>query len=258
MAFVSTVDCIEGEGDLKNSIPRQALASDSLFIEQKGQENPSELFRMVKKVAQFWEQQGIFNYLVYKSSADQGWEMVPTQGSEQSLWDRICGFTRQLNVLAKVTFGRSSVSNPERKRVFTKYQELQSFQVKETAETVNQVVKDVFCKETVINSQLLWEGKHVRVLYNYAPIGKEGLHFLLIPKIHKERLSQLSQDEFEEIQTFAATLIKQYPNHLCYRYNKTGKLSGQTVPHFHEHVVFVLPQHDRWGKLSVFFRMILP
>ena len=45
---------------------------------------------------------------------------------------------------------------------------------------------------------------------------------------------------------------------IAYQYHKTGKLAGQTVAHWHEHLVFVLPSYDLWGKLTVFFRMIVP
>ena len=259
MAIISSVDCIEQGTDWKITIPTAALASNSLLIEPtSGQPNSSELFKMVQKVAQFWESKGVKNYLVYKSNEDTAWEMVPVQGTKTSFWDRSRAFAHQLYVVSSVTFGRYSVSESEKDRLITEYKDLASFDAKETASTVNQVAQDAFCKKAVIDSQLIWEGKYVRVLYNYAPIGSEGLHFLLVPKAHKEGLTELSQEEFEEVQTLAETLKQHYPNHRCYRYNKTGSLAGQTVPHFHEHVVFVLPQDDFKGKLSVFLRMITP
>jgi diadenosine tetraphosphate (Ap4A) HIT family hydrolase len=241
MAMITSMDIEEGT-DWKISIPTKALHSNSVLIEQKGDNNFSELYTMMNKVAQFWEQKGIFNYLIYSSSEEHSWEMAPVQG-----------FFQQLKVMARVTFGRAEIE-----KKYTDYKDFTSFAARATSETVQQVATDAFCKKEVIDSQLLWEGKHIRVLYNYAPIGKEGLHFLLVPKVHKERFSELSQEEFIEIQTFAESLMKRFPDHLCYRYNKTGSLAGQTVPHFHEHIVFILPEHDFLGKLSVFLRMIIP
>ena len=258
MAMITSMDCIAGGDDWKITIPSHALASNSLQIEPKGQENPSELYKMMQKVAQYWESSGLVNYLVYKSSVDISWEMVPTEGQQTSLWDRIRSYFQQFIIIARVTFGRYLVTDTEKRHLFTKYEALTSFEAQETAATTHQVTVDAFCKKQVIDSQLVWEGKQIRVLYNYAPIGSEGLHFLVVPIAHKERLTQLSEEEFVEMQTIATTLIRQYPQHLCYRYSKTGSLAGQTVPHFHEHIVFLQPQDDLWGKLSVFFRMILP
>jgi diadenosine tetraphosphate (Ap4A) HIT family hydrolase len=257
MAIISSVDCIDDGTDWKISIPTQGLASKSLYIERKGDKNPSELFRMMNKVATYWEQKkGIFNYLVYTSSEDQGWEMLPVPGEKSSWRDWMGGIAHQFTVMGRVTFGRYTLAESEKKHLYTEYNDLTSFQTQVTGDAVQQVSPDAFCKKEVIDSQLLWEGEHVRVLYNYAPIGNEGLHFLLVPKAHKERLSQLTQEEFEEIQALAGMLKQHYPDHTCYRYNKSGSLAGQTVLHFHEHVVFILPQHDLKGKLSVFFRMI--
>ena len=258
MSMIASVDFIDEGNDWKISIPTQGLASNSLLITPKGEENPSELYQTMQKVAQYWESHGISNYLVYKSSADQSWEMVPTEGQKSSLWDRIRSYARQFLIVARVTFGRYFLSGAEIEHLIASYESLTSFKAQETAQKTQHIAQDAFCKKEVIDSQCIFDGKEIRVLYNYAPIGSEGLHFLIVPKAHKERFTELSLQEFEEMQTVAASLIKHYPNHLCYRYSKTGSLAGQTVPHFHEHVVFLQPQDDLWGKLSVFFRMILP
>ncbi len=242
-----SADYVIDEGsDWKISIPQQRLASNSVLIERKGDSNSSELFSMMQKVVRLWEKQGISNYLVYKSSQETGWEMVPYSGNPASTWDKIRAFGRQFLVLSRVTFGRAEFSA----QVSEKPTPLVA--------TVQKVAQDAFCTKSVIDSQLIWEGKHICVLYNYAPIGQEGLHYLLVPKAHREKFTELNQDEFDEVQQFAGELIDKYPGHLCYRYHKTGLLAGQTVPHFHEHVVFIRPQHDLKGKLSVFYRMVMP
>src|SRR3569832_753069 len=237
----------EGD-DWKISITQQRLASNSVLIERKKDENPTDLLSLMQKVATLWRQQGGSNYLVYKSSQESNWEMVPYAGTPSSTWDKICAYGRQLLVLSRVTFGRAKFSGD----VSIGPSAL------ETTATVQKVAQDAFCTKAVIDAQLICEGKHIRVLYNYAPIGEEGLHYLLVPKAHKEKFTELNQDEFDEIQKFAGKLIANYPEHLCYRYSKTGRLAGQTVPHFHEHVVFLRPEHDFKGKLSVFWRMVMP
>lgn len=256
--MVTSVDCIDEGSDWKISVPQTALSSHSLLIDRKGEENSKELFSMMQKVARFWEKQGICNYLVYKSSLDTGWEMVPAFGNKNSFWDRTRSIVQQLQVVFLLTFGRYPLSGKERSQVFNASKDLKHEQNVPTQDRVASAAVDAFCKKEVIDSQLIWEGKHIRVLYNYAPIGKEGLHYLLVPKAHHEKLTELTQDEFDEAHEFAGALIKNYPEHICYRYHKTGSLAGQTVPHFHEHVVFVKPEHDFKGKLSVFYRMIKP
>lgn len=251
--------CIDQGRDWSIFCSDEALALNSLSISPNtSQSNTSELYRLMKKVAQFWEESGVLNYLVYKSSADRGWEMVPVpvNGPSNSLWDRVRAYVHQLVVLMRVTFGRYQVAYMEKHHLITKYTDLTSFVAQHAGQRTEQVAEDAFCKKEVIDSQRIFEGKCINVLYNYAPIG--DLHFLLVPKKHKERLSDLSEQEFTEIQTLTANLIKKYPGYLCYQYSKTGKLAGQTVAHFHQHVVFILPKNDLWGKLSVFFRMILP
>jgi diadenosine tetraphosphate (Ap4A) HIT family hydrolase len=258
MSMVSSVDCIDEGTDWKITIPQTALSSHSLLIDRKGEENSKELFAMMQKVARFWEKQGICNYLAYKSSLDNGWEMVPTSGNKTSLWDRTRGLAQQLQVVFHLAFGRYSLSEKERSCVFKASKDLTSDQAFKTQESVQSATVDAFCKKEVIDSQLIWEGKHMRVLFNYAPLGKEGLHYLIVPRAHREKLTELTQEEFDEGHEFASALIKNYPEHICYRYHKTGSLAGQTVPHFHEHVVFVKPEHDFRGKLSVFYRMVTP
>lgn len=213
---------------------------------------------MMKKVTQFWEQKGIANYLIYTASGERGWEMAPVEGDRSSLLARVKAFFLQLVVIVRVTFGRYTHSTDERKSLHNEYREITSQKVEKVAEERLHAGEDAFCKRPVIDSQQIWEGKHIRVLFNYAPIGAEKLHFLLTPKAHKEKFSELSKEEFEEVQTFAKTLVEHYSEHKYYRYNKTGSLAGQTVPHFHEHVVFVRPQHEFWGQLSVFLRMLIP
>ncbi len=249
MSMVSSVDCIDEGTDWKISIPQTALSSNSLLIERKGEANSQELFAMMQKVARFWEKHGIYNYLVYRSSGDPGWEMVPTFGNQSSFWDRIRAFAHQLQVVTRATYGRQQFSQKDR---------LGTVAASPNSHTLSGSSIDAFCKKEVIESQRIWEGRHIQVLYNYAPIGKEGLHYLLVTKAHREKLTELTQDEFDEVQKFADALIKHYPEHVYYRYSKTGSLAGQTVPHFHEHVVFVRPEHDFIGKLSVFYRMVKP
>ncbi len=244
------------------TIPSQALAPrGSVYCESKNAGDVSELFSLSQKVAQFWEHQWArkgwgANYFFYTSSQEKGWEIVPYPPSYPSGYaEKIKAWILQFQVTAAVVFGkfsRTSEVDPSFKKKF------QSFQVQSPSTKVQQIATDAFCDERVINSQGIWEGTHIQVLYNYKPLGKEGLHFLLVTKEHKERFTELSLEEFQEKERLAAALIKYYSGYTWYRYHKTGRLAGQSEPHFHEHVVFVQPQDEFWSKLSLFVRMIFP
>lgn len=80
-----SADYVIDEGrDWKITIPKRRVASNSVLIDSKGGENSTELFTILQKVVRLWESQGISNYLVYKSSREANWEMVPYAGTSAS------------------------------------------------------------------------------------------------------------------------------------------------------------------------------
>lgn len=90
---------------------------------------------------------------------------------------------------------------------------------------------------------MVFEGKKINVLYNYAPLvgGKEKLHFLIVPKQHRPKFSDLTEAEYLEAMVIAQKLISFYKDkgyHTAYLFDKSGREAGQTVPHWHEHLVF--------------------
>ena len=60
-------------------------------------------------------------------------------------------------------------------------------------------------------------------------------------------------------------LVKKLVNHYCslgyptaYIFNKNGREAGQSIPHWHEHVVFTATRTQEWlGKLTVLKNMLL-
>lgn len=237
----------------------QGLASGSVRLISSNEDHfPEELFVVMQKVALFWESKEIKNYFVYKNSQEQGWEMVPYEGTQTSSWDMMQSVARQFEIFFRVVWGRSERSKEEQNSCCVAYHEMAQIQLKEHINEEGDVGTDVFCNPTIINRQQIGEKQSIRILHDYAPLGEDRLHFLLVPKAHKERLTDLSLDEFCEMQQMAQKIISLYPDHICYQYHKTGKLAGQTVNHFHHHLVFV-KSHNEWqGQLGAFFRMIIP
>jgi len=245
---------VDAETSWSVEFPAEALAAGSVSIRPRGENSDvNDLFTCMQKIAQYWEHRGSNNYLIYANSRETGWEMVPYVGSRESTWDIISSFFRQVEVLSRVVWGRAAqVEDPVQAQAIVNFQ---------TAIPSGGIVvkgSDVFCNKQVTGKQQIVKDKNIRVLHDYAPLGEDKLHFLLVPKAHKERFTELSFAEFQSMQAMAQKIVALYPDYICYQYFKTGKLAGQTVPHFHHHLVFVKPQNEWQGQLAVFMRMICP
>ena len=126
---------------------------------------------------------------------------------------------------------------------------------------------DPFCQDNIYKSQQVFPltpEANMRVLFNYAPIGFGGerLHFLITPKAHRKTFENLTQFEYVK----AMELVKMLHDHFTktrdkvekvYLIHKNGKDAGQTVEHWHLHVIFSLSrQQSFWGKWTVFKNII--
>jgi diadenosine tetraphosphate (Ap4A) HIT family hydrolase len=124
---------------------------------------------------------------------------------------------------------------------------------------------DSFCKDDTIERQWVITGRKVNVLFNYAPIGFGGerLHFLVVPKQHRETFTDVTQEEYCESLELTGKLIdhvtatrKAVKN--VYLLNKTGIDAGQTVKHWHLHAIFSTNKaQDFWGKITVIKNILL-
>jgi diadenosine tetraphosphate (Ap4A) HIT family hydrolase len=240
-------------------VPEYALSSGSLKVCPKENHfNQQEAFVLLQKIASVWKEQGIDNYLIYRKSDELSWEIVPYYGNHSSLWNRFNSIVKQLFVLACVSFDRCFVSLSQREITFKQYQNQFSTPLP-SEEKTTRVATDAFCNPEVVARQCVLSGQYIDVLYNYAPInaGKEQLHFLLVPKAHREGFDDLTAEEYAEVVQLTEKLCSIFST-TSYQYHKTGALAGQTVSHWHQHLVFVEPGYSWLGKLSVLFRMAIP
>lgn len=251
-------ECPLGEGSLQIK-----LKADRINYSDFQDENHLETNTLIKKIAQAWKKKGIENYLIYaKESKDPSstfsWEIVPYPKT-------CCNFWKQFKVLWNVTFGSFAQSKTERERIAIEVQKEIDFsaELAKKAETVKAVTKkDFFCDEKVINKQLVFEGEEINVLYDHAPIaiGKDKLHFLIMPKKHREIVTDVTPTEYLEAMQLTQKLIKYYKEKgiaTAYIFDKNGYPAGQTVPHWHEHVVFTATKTEEFcGKLQVLRKMI--
>lgn len=263
------------------SIPYCPLADESLRIEPQAavlhftdwnRENHESSYALIRNIAYNWKEEGIHDYLIYGKEvygADSGkfyWEVIPFHG-----WKRFNQFGRFWNhfkLLKKVVFGPSCLSEQDlglRIQNFQKIKEVlaNSFDSSSPPSTLAKS-DDPFCQDEVIVRQSVFDANpYVTILYNFAPIGlgKEKLHFLIIPKQHRHGLTDLTKEEYQESMILAAKLIsfyqkKGYPS--AYLLHKTGAEAGQTVPHWHLHVIFTANAVEEYaGKFMILKRMLI-
>lgn len=275
---------IESNDSVYVKIPKKPLTRNSLQIGTlKGRsyvnwtsEDHSNAFISLKKTVAVWEKQGRNQYLVYgkeqlgkerlKNKTAFRWEFVPYKPIPiiGCIWQRFV-------VLCRIIFGGTTLSEIQKKKQLKDYKVL--FEglpspLQEQAEKVSEVAKDndAFCKSEVIKSQRVLEGESINVLYDYAPIDLDGekLHFLVVPKVHKEKFSELSEVEYLEATKLSQQLITQLSRSKerdiqdIHLYHKTGKDAGQIVPHWHMHMIFTSKKvQSFWEKLIVFKKMLV-
>lgn len=230
-------------------LPEHGLASGSVKIESRypgrhfadwTRTEDTEVYGLIQKVARLWKRQGIDNYLVIGKENIAGagsfdWEVVPYQTAGWRFW-------KQLQVIWLVFIGSRSVSSEERQQLMEEYATAQPFlagPLMAADEAEVSMAGDAFCRTAVIEKQQVIDqpAMSVRVLYDYKPLAKN--HFLIVTKQHAEKFSEVSLKAYLEASAYARQLLKKYgrEGNVAYLYHKTGKEAGQTVPHWHMHVV---------------------
>jgi len=256
----TTMKIIVPERQLGNgSVQIVPISNEPSFAKWKGNQN-AEAHELIQKIAQIWEKKGIHDYLVYGKESSNGafsWEIVPYEKSTFKFW-------KQFIVLWKITFGTSPTPRIIRQKVADDLKGEAAILTNPVAKVVkaSKNIKDAFCNPDVIARQLVFQGKKVNVLYNHAPIaiGEGKLHFLITPKDHCQKFTELSQEVTAEADDLSQKLVKHYKSKkfdTAYVFNKNGEESGQTVSHWHQHLVFTATKiQEFFGKLLVLLKML--
>ncbi|QLH36934.1 MAG: HIT domain-containing protein [Parachlamydiaceae bacterium] len=77
---------------------------------------------------------------------------------------------------------------------------------------------------------------------------------------HREKFSDLTLHEYLETMQFAQRLVSFYKEKgfRAHIFNKSGHRAGQTVPHWHEHLIFTSTKTQEFlGKLAIFKSMLI-
>jgi histidine triad (HIT) family protein len=104
----------------------------------------------------------------------------------------------------------------------------------------------IFCK--IVNGEIpsakVFENEHVVAFLDISQVTKG--HTLVIPKVHKENLFELTpeiaRNVFEVVPSIANALKAEYEPVAFNLVNNNGEQAGQSVFHFHLHLI------PRYGK----------
>jgi diadenosine tetraphosphate (Ap4A) HIT family hydrolase len=256
------------------SVPSCPLQTGSLAVSSLSNEKSitqwtpqqhGEAYNLLENIAALWrEQEFIDDFMIIGT-------IPPRMHSDQFFWEIIpyvkngLNYIDQISVVWNLAFNSSCMSEARRQAIKANYEEhipFFSHKYVVVPEQTTCTSADVFCDPQVIARQQVYEGRLMRVLYNHAPLGlgEEKLHFLIIPKAHHTGFPELTLEEYLEAQEISSKLVEYYKKKgfpIVYLFHKTGKYAGQTVPHWHEHVIFAPNEkYAFWGKLQVIRKMI--
>ncbi|WP_132001467.1 HIT family protein [Mesobacillus foraminis] len=104
----------------------------------------------------------------------------------------------------------------------------------------------IFCK--IVNGEIpaakVYENEHVLAFLDISQVTKG--HTLVIPKVHKENVNELTEEIagnlFKEVPKIANAIKKAYDPIGLNTLNNNGEHAGQSVFHFHMHLI------PRYGK----------
>ncbi len=111
----------------------------------------------------------------------------------------------------------------------------------------------IFCK--IVNGEIpaskVFENEHVFAFLDISQVTKG--HTLIIPKVHKENVFELTpeiaKNVFEAVPDIANAIKKEFNPIGLNVVNNNGELAGQSVFHFHIHLIPRYGQGDGFGAV---------
>ncbi|NRA90421.1 MAG: HIT family protein [Simkaniaceae bacterium] len=257
---------VDKGSDCNISLPESGLTEDAVYLDSKSSEITElyldELYDELQKIVHLWKEKNIAkSYLVLGTEkwGKAAVQAVPFKEAKSLVYRSF----QQLQVLYRFVFGGYLPTQDRAARFRHIYRDLTLEKTNIEASKISRVSKCVFCESRVLDSQRVLEGKQVEVLYNYAPLGLGGerIHFLIVPKRHCKGFSELTKEEHREaylIANYVSEKLKCYYEkegskiQNVYTYHKSGLDAGQSVFHFHLHLVMTQNRADElFGKLAV-------
>lgn len=222
----------------------------------------SELQQNLQALVDLWKTQGVSDsYMLLgvdklQESEPFHFQAVPYESKN---WV-VLKVWQQFLVLWRFTFGGLGLSADRISLLDSVYTDFGDVGA-QIAAKVGDATDCAFCDNEVIDSQIVFKGRSFNILYNYAPIGlgKEKLHFLIVSKEHRPDFEMLTEEEHTEAFELSQMVTTRLQEHFTenslsklYIYHKTGDEAGQSVKHWHMHLVFTQNiKQDIWGRLTV-------
>lgn len=265
---------IQQNGTTSIVLPEHQLAEESLQIRtitplsflEWSEDNHNDAFTSLNKVMAVWEmykqvnQNLVFGKIQFDNPDSFSWEIVPYLTTD----NKLMFYQQQISVLWNVIFGGRELTDGEKVHQTAVYRSYFQDSINIDAQPyAHSNPNDPFSKSEVIERQRVLEGQLVNVLYDYAPMGFGGerLHFLIVPKARKVAFVELSADENKEAMSLTQKLITHFKTtreiQEAYLFHKTGEDAGQTVPHWHMHVILIAnTAQGIFGKLESLKKML--
>ena len=251
-----------GQG-LEAALPDYQYAPHS-FVIQNGQryeewtaDDHRESYKVMMSAAHHFESRP---FLVYGeehigSSEPHRWHFVPYQTTSNV----VSRYWQQLQVAVRVIFGGTSVDEQMETDQSASFEGAFDHMEDTLPEhSTGEKSRDPFCNDEVVEKQTVIEGKQVRVLYDIRPVG--DTHFLIVPKAHRRDFRQLTEEEYAEAAQLSQFVIRKLrenqPTANVYMMHKTQLDAGQSIPHWHFHLITTdTPRSDFWSKAGFLWRM---
>lgn len=164
------------------------------------------------------------------------WELVPFHSNQWNEWKR-------LKLIWNNSFGNALLTEEEQAAQCARMSKTLEEAAPQVEFAPKNQLPDPFCEKAVLEKQTILETPHMRLLYDRYP-GKaieELPHFLIITKAHKESISELTADEYLEAMQLVRKIVnysqEEWPTSTLFLLNKSGAPAGQTVGHWHLHVI---------------------
>lgn len=244
--------------ELNIAFPMAPLARGSLQIVSRSNHQRfvdwttaqhGESYDLLGRIVHAWkERKKADEYLVYGKTrlSDRAemfrWDVVPFPKARNS-------FLERLQVMWRVSYGPKNLSPRDREKMREREHRLLGNLSSEIAssplESPPVKGEDPFCDPSIITKQCIYEGNMMRVLFDYSRyrfLGDDP-HFLIIPKEHKAVFTELTKEEYQEALTLAQKIACYFadlsPSYVIHLYHKNGHRAGQTVPHWHLHILVI-------------------
>jgi hypothetical protein len=219
MSYLTNVVFGNQDHTLLAVVPNEQLLNQSLHLVAPGKQfkewsakNHADSYLCMQRIANLWMESNLTNqYLIYGKVGPNPfkWEMVPYKRCPNFIGRAF----QQIKVLWRTVFGGVKVSEKEGENQLKKYELLlKQFPPITKPSAISSKSDDSFCKDDTIKRQWVITGKTVNVLFNYAPIGFGGerLHFLVVPKEHRETFTEVTPEEYDESLGLTGKLIDHF------------------------------------------------